>query len=162
MAGAAVTFGATLFAVALGIGVAAPDGPVLRGLQVAGGLLLIWLSIEGLRSGGRVGASDERRSLPPAVRGALAVLVNPGAWLFLGAVASPTFADASRHAGTAGAVAVTVTLIAGLAVGDATVVLLGGLGLRPRGERVRNAVHRALALVLAALGTMLVVKGVVA
>jgi threonine/homoserine/homoserine lactone efflux protein len=93
LVGASLTFGLLLLCVALGVSVVIPDGPVLSALRVAGGGLLIWLAVEALRFGGH--AAPTRRSgttLPAAARGSLAVLLNPGAWLFLGAVASPALA----------------------------------------------------------------------
>jgi threonine/homoserine/homoserine lactone efflux protein len=161
MAGASMTFALLLVALALGLSVAAPTGTALRILKVAGGALLLWLAVEGFRSAHRLDAdSAERRSLPPAVRGALAVLLNPGAWLFLGAVASPRFATATLAGGTATAVLVAVALVIGLALGDGAVVLLGGLGVRRAGERLGLWVRRVLAMVLAGLGLWLLIGGV--
>jgi threonine/homoserine/homoserine lactone efflux protein len=161
MAGASATFGFLLVAAAIGISVATPDGLVLRILQVGGGALLLWLAADAFRSGGRVGEPGApRRSLPVPARGALAVLVNPGAWLFLGAVASPLFATATREGGTWSALVTSLALIVGLAVGDGAVVVLGGVGMRRAGDRVRTWVARALALVLAGLGAWLLLTGV--
>ena len=142
---------------------AAPSGSAFRVLRVAGGALLIWLAVEGFRSAGQAvqgRVPTERRALPPAARGALAVLVNPGAWLFLGAVASPLLGSASRLGGRATGVFAALALMAGAAVGDVGVVLLGGMGIRRAGERVQMWVRRVLACVLAVLGTWLVVQGV--
>jgi threonine/homoserine/homoserine lactone efflux protein len=162
MAGASATFGFLLVAAAIGISVAAPDGLVLRILQVGGGVLLLWLAADAFRSGGRVGEPEApRRSLPVPARGALAVLVNPGAWLFLGAVASPLFASATQVGGTGIALFAAAALVVGLAIGDGAVVLIGGIGVRRAGERVGLWVRRALALLLAALGVWLLVTGVV-
>ena len=171
LAGASATFGTLLVSLALGLSVAAPSGSAFRALRVAGGALLIWLGVEGFRSAGQAGQAQgravegggrtERRALPPAARGALAVLVNPGAWLFLGAVASPLLGSASRLGGRATAVFAALALMAGAAVGDVGVVLLGGMGIRRAGERVQMWVRRVLAGVLAALGTWLVVQGVI-
>jgi threonine/homoserine/homoserine lactone efflux protein len=161
MAGASVTFGSLLVVVALGISVAPPEGFVLRGLQVVGGAVLLWLAVDGFRSGASVGEiRDARRSVPPPLRGALAVLVNPGAWLFLGAVASPLFADAALDGGTPSAVLTSLALVAGLAVGDGAVVLLGGAGVRRAGDAARRWIGRGLAVVLGGLGLWLVWMGV--
>ena len=97
-----------------------------------------------------------------AARGALAVLLNPGAWLFLGVVASPIFASATRLGGTGRAVFVAVSLVVGLAIGDGTVVVLGGIGVRRAGERVGWVVRRGLAAVLASVGLWLLIGGVIA
>ncbi|HYT29725.1 MAG TPA: LysE family transporter [Actinomycetota bacterium] len=163
LAGANVTFGLLLVCLALGLSVAPPSGLTLRILKVAGGALLLWLAVEGFRSGHEVGrASGERRTIPPAARGALAVLLNPGAWLFLGVVASPIFASATRLGGTGRAVFVAVALVIGLAIGDGAVVVLGGIGVRRAGERVGWVVRRGLAAVLAGLGLWLLIGGVTA
>ncbi len=161
LAGASATFGTLLVSLALGLSVAAPSGAAFRVLRVAGGVLLIWLAIEGIRSAGEaVKGSSERRALPPAARGALAVLFNPGAWLFLGAVASPLLGSAGRLGGRGTAVFAALALMAGAAVGDVGVVLVGGMGIRRAGERVQMVVRRALGVVLGAVGVWLVTQGV--
>jgi threonine/homoserine/homoserine lactone efflux protein len=164
LAGANLTFGALLVSLALGLSVAPPSGAAIRVLKVAGGALLLWLAAEGFRSGHRVGRADPgdpgRRSLPPAARGVFAILLNPGAWLFLGAVASPLFASAQHTGGKGGAVLAALGLMAGAGLGDAGVVVIGGVGLRRAGERVVPWVQRALGVLLAGLGVWLVVRGV--
>jgi threonine/homoserine/homoserine lactone efflux protein len=162
MAGASLTFGLLLFALALGLSVAAPSEPVLRFLKVAGGALLIWLAIDGLRSGHAVDpATGERRTLHPTLRGSMAIVLNPGAWLFLATAASSLFAAATEEAGTAGALLAALALMVGLAVGDGAVVLIGGLGLRRASERIGLWVRRVLAVILAGLGVWLIVNGVI-
>jgi threonine/homoserine/homoserine lactone efflux protein len=162
LAGATTTFALLLVALALGLSVAAPGGTALRVLEVVGGAFLIFLAIDGLRSRHRVSEVEpERRGLPPLARGSLAILLNPGAWIFLGAVASPLLTEATHAAGTTAAVLTAAALVAGAAAGDAAVVLLGGLGLRRAGEGVVLWVGRVLAAVLAGLGVWLIVRGVV-
>ncbi|MFN2589808.1 MAG: LysE family translocator [Actinomycetota bacterium] len=162
MAGAAVTFATLLVALALGLSVVTPTGIVLRVLKIAGGALLLWLAVDGMRSAGRVDEADiARRSLSPMARGSLAVLLNPGAWLFLGAVASPVFASAAEDGGAGGALLVVAALVFGLALGDGSVVLLGGLGVRRAGERVATWVRRGLAALLGVFGVSLIVGGVI-
>jgi threonine/homoserine/homoserine lactone efflux protein len=90
------------------------------------------------------------------------VLLNPGAWLFLGAVASPLLATATRRGGTGDALLVAVALVTGTAIGDGAVVLLGGLGARRAGDRGGRWVRRSLAAVLAGLGVWLLLTGVIA
>jgi nickel/cobalt transporter (NicO) family protein len=162
MAGASLTFGLLLFGLALGLSVAAPAEPVLRFLKVAGGALLIWLAIDGLRSGHAVdpGLAEPRR-LHPALRGSLAIVLNPGAWLFLATAASSLFAAATEEAGTPGALLAAVALMLGLAVGDGAIVLIGGLGLRRANQRIGLWVRRVLAVILAGLGVWLIVDGAI-
>src|SRR5207247_2290645 len=50
-------------------------------------------------------------------------------------------------------------LLGWLAIGDGTVVLLGGIGVRRAGERVRLVVRRLLATLLAGLGVWLFLSG---
>jgi threonine/homoserine/homoserine lactone efflux protein len=102
-----------------------------------------------------------RLTRPPAALGALAVVLNPGAWLFLAAVASPLFASASQQGGTGSALVAAVAVTAGLATGDGAVVLAGGTGVRRAGDRARQWVRRALAALLAGLGGWLLVTGVI-
>jgi threonine/homoserine/homoserine lactone efflux protein len=162
MAGANLTFGTLLVGLALGLSLAPPSGPALRILKVAGGALLLWLAVDGLRSRPQtVVAEVERRSLSPGTRGALAVLLNPGAWVFLGTVASALLSGADRTGGTAHSVLVALALMVGLAIGDGTVVLLGGIGVRRAGARAGQWVQRVLAMLLAGLGVWLVVNGLI-
>jgi len=161
LAGVHLTFGLLLVSWALGLSLAPPSGLTLRLLKVAGGALLLWLAVDGFRSRQpAVEATAQRRELPPAARGSLAILLNPGAWLFLGAVASPLFASATHRGGTQTALLVALALVAGAALGDGAVVVLGGVGVRRAGERTGRWVRRALAIVLAALGGWLVVQGI--
>jgi threonine/homoserine/homoserine lactone efflux protein len=157
--GAFSTWGTLLLAVALGVSLAPPEGVVFGVLRLAGGLLLLWLAVDGFRADGTSG-TDVRRGLPPFVRGSLAVSLNPGAWLFLGAVASPVFAKASSLGGTPNALLAAAALSAGTVSGDLAVVLLGAYGMRRIGERRATIVRRGLALLLGALGVWLLVGAI--
>lgn len=162
LAGVHATFGTLMVCLALGLSIARPGGAAVRILKVVGGAFLLWLAADGLRSRSAVDrAWTDRRALPPAVRGSLAILLNPGGWLFLGAVASPLLAIATRQGGTPSALLTALGLVGGAALGDVIVVLLGGLGLRRAGDGVGRWVRRALAIVLAGLGVWLIVAGVV-
>ena len=70
-------------------------------------------------------------------------------------------ASAVHSGGKATAVIAALALMAGAGLGDVGVVLLGGLGVRRAGHRVARWVRRGLALVLAALGVWLIMRGVV-
>jgi threonine/homoserine/homoserine lactone efflux protein len=159
-AGAALTFGTLLVALALGIASVAIDGTPLRVLQVLGGILLVWLAVDGLRASAPMAPeADGRGGLPPMARGSLAVLLNPGAWLFLAGVATPVLASAALGGGRASAVLTAVALEAGTATGDALLAILAGTGIRRLGaERVRLT-QRLLAAILAALGAWLIYLG---
>jgi threonine/homoserine/homoserine lactone efflux protein len=160
LAGASLTFGAMLLALALGLSAATPEGLLLRLLRVVGGGLLLWLAVDAIRSPWDASASSgAKRGLPPAARGSLAVALNPGAWLFLGAVASPLLASAVRVGGTLNGVVAALALMAGAALGDLVVVALGAGGLRRANARVGRWIGRTLALTLASLGIWLVGNG---
>jgi len=163
MAGANLTFGLLLLALALGLSFAAPGEPALRVLKLVGGLFLVWLGWDGLRaqpaaSGPGAGDADGRTRLPPVVRGALAVLLNPGAWLFLATAASSLVSTATAIGGRGGAISAALALLAGVGAGDLTLVLAGGLGLRRAGDGLGRLLRRGLAGILALLGLGLVLN----
>jgi threonine/homoserine/homoserine lactone efflux protein len=160
LAGVHATFGILLLGLALGISVVAPKGVMLRILELAGGALLLWLAFDGFRSRDEEGdAPNAARALAPEIRGSLSILLNPGGWLFLAAVASPLVATATTGGGKLGAVLVALALVAGAALGDVGVVLLGGLALGRRRSPALRIVRTALALILAAFGVLLLIGG---
>jgi threonine/homoserine/homoserine lactone efflux protein len=159
--GAAGTFGMLLLALALGLSFAAPGDAAVRILKVVGGLLLVWLAVDGLRSARDFGPEDAASpGLHPTARGSLAIVLNPGAWLFLAAVASPLVASATRSGGRRTALATALALLIGVSSGDIALVLLAGLGLRKTRPAVVRVVQRALAVLLAGLGVWLIVQGI--
>jgi len=161
MAGALLSFGLLLTAIAFGLSVQPPGGPMLRVLQGAGGGFLLWLAADAFRAQGPAdGAPADEASAPPAIRGALAVLLNPGAWLFLGTVASSLLSSAGRDGRLGGSLLAALALLTGCAIGDGAVVVLGGVGLRRADERIGRWVRRALAALLAGLGLWLVAAAV--
>lgn len=163
-AGANLTFAVLLVALALGVSLIAPTGIALRALKVAGGVFLLWLAADGLLS--TRWAQDEAGApepgLPPVARGTLAVLLNPGAWLFLATAASSLLSAATHSGGTPVALLAAIALALGVAAGDGLVVVLGGVGIRRAGRRVERLIRRTLALVLGLLGAGLLVSGVIA
>lgn len=165
LAGANTVFGALLLCLALGLSLAVPRGVALAALQVAGGALLIWLSIDAFRQlrklTGVGAASAGRFAVPPYTRGALAVLLNPGGWLFLAAVASPLLAQANQHDGMTWSLAVAAAMIAGIAAGDSATVLAGAFAVRRARGRAGQWVRCALAVLLAGFGGWLLVAGVI-
>lgn len=162
MAGANLTFGTLLVALALGLSVVAPTGLALRLIDLAGGTFLLWLAWDAFRvQPTETTLAAHRRQLPPAARGAIAVILNPGAWLFLGTAATSLFATAGSAGGSAGTLAAAFALLLGIVLGDGNVVLIGGIGLRRAGDGVGRTVRRALALVLGILGAWLLLRGLV-
>jgi threonine/homoserine/homoserine lactone efflux protein len=159
LAGVHLTFGAMLVCLALGVSVAVPRGLGLGVLKVAGGVLLLWLAVDSLRARGQAEqVAGHRRTLPPSVRGVLAIVLNPGGWLFVAAVASPLFATAAERGGTTSALVAAGMLVAGAALGDLGLGLVASLGLRFAGERVVWWCRIALAGVLAVLGAWLLLS----
>ena len=160
MLGAFATWLTFLLLVALGVSLITPEGLLFRLMRVAGGVLLIWLSIDGLRAGATE-EIDARSGLPPFLRGSLAVALNPGAYLFLAAVASPVFANASALGGTPNAVLAAAAMSAGTVSGDLAVVLVGHFGMRRLGDARATLVRRGLAVLLGLLGVWLLVGAAV-
>ena len=157
LAGANLSFGILLIALALGLSVSVPAEPALRVLKIVGGVFLVWLGYDGFRAREDTSSrGDRRRRLPLAARGALAVVLNPAVWLFLATAASSLFAAATQQGGRGAALTAALALIAGLAAGDAAVVVAGGTGLRRAGPNVARLMRRALALVLAVFGLWLI------
>jgi threonine/homoserine/homoserine lactone efflux protein len=104
--------------------------------------------------------ADRRDGLPPPARGSLAVLVNPGAWVFLSVVASPLLATAGQLGGRANALSTALALMIGAGIGDCALVVVAGTGLRRASPGVGRWIGRALALTLALLGGWLLLSGV--
>jgi threonine/homoserine/homoserine lactone efflux protein len=162
MAGANLTLGALLLALALGVSFAVPGDPLLRVMKIVGGAFLVFIAVDGFRSAAPVAAqaaqADDRKELPPAARGALAVIFNPPAWLFLATAASSLMVSATQAGGTPMAVLAALALLVGVAAGDGTLVLAGGLGLRRARSDIGRGVRRALAVLLGLLGASLIVS----
>jgi threonine/homoserine/homoserine lactone efflux protein len=161
VAGVHATFGLLLVALAMGVSIARPHGVVLCALEMAGGALLVWLAFDGVRSEPQGGTGEFRRRLHPAVRGSLSIVLNPGGWLFLGAVASPLLATASQRGGTGGAVLTALALVIGAALGDVALAFAGGWGLRRMKGGVSRTIRLGLALILGGFGVWLILRGAV-
>jgi threonine/homoserine/homoserine lactone efflux protein len=157
--GASGAFTALLASLTMGVSISPPRGLALHLMKVAGGALLLWLAWDGLRSGDESNEPEQRRTAPPAVRGALSVALNPGAWLFLGAVAAPMLASATAAGGPRGSLLVAAALATGAAAGDGLIVLAGGLGLHRVSDQARRWAVRLLNLLLACLGVWLLLDG---
>jgi threonine/homoserine/homoserine lactone efflux protein len=129
---------------------------------MGGGLMLLWLAVDGIRSS--LDRADTVASsgigVPPFARGATVVLLNPGAWLFLVTVAGSVFATARIDGGVTMAVASALAMLAGVALCDAGVVVLGGVGLRRAHIGLRVWIQRGLAVLLGALGCWLLLMTV--
>jgi threonine/homoserine/homoserine lactone efflux protein len=152
MFGANATFAALLVALAGGLALVTPTGTAARFIRLGGGLFLLLLAADTWRSATRQQADVARRGLPPAPRGVLAVLLNPGAWVFLGTTAAALMADALRHGGRSFAFLTAAAMTAGVAVIDGVFVLLASEGRSLLGGGRNARLTAVLAAALAVFG----------
>jgi threonine/homoserine/homoserine lactone efflux protein len=152
MLGANATFAALLVALAGGLALVAPTGTAARFIRLGGGLFLLLLAADTWRGATRQRADVARRGLPPAPRGVLAVLLNPGAWIFLGTTAAALMADALRHGGRSFAFLTAAAMTAGVAVIDGVFVLLASEGRSLLGGGGSARLTAILAAALAVFG----------
>jgi threonine/homoserine/homoserine lactone efflux protein len=130
-----------------------PPG-LLRGLQICGGLLVLWLGATGLRAVLRppVAHPQRGREAPRGFwRAVLVNLTNPNAWIGWSLVLGPTIADAWRAA-PARALAFLSGFYLLLVGGNAALVLgFGAAGrLGPEPSRVLGTLSAAALLVFGA------------
>ena len=160
MAGANGTFGAMLLLLALGLSSLEPGPGFLRVVRVIGGSFLVFLAVDALRENRTAEVHDaERAGRHPTVRGVIAVLVNPGAYVFLATTATALLADATDDGGRALALLTALALLAGVSLMDSTMVVLGA-GAHRVSDRSLRILGDALALGLGALGVWLVIRGI--
>jgi threonine/homoserine/homoserine lactone efflux protein len=160
MAGANGTFGILLVALAAGLSVAAPTSTALRVLKVVGGVFLLYVAADAFREmRSPTREKQDRGRAGPAAKGVLAVLLNPGAWIFLATTASAVFAEGVRRGGRPLALVLALAMMVGLACVDGSFVLLAGGGRR-LGDRVAAVLTPVFAFGLAAFGVLLVYQGV--
>lgn len=163
MLGANLTLLAILVVLALGFSTAEPGDALLRTLRVAGGAVLVWIAaseIRGLRGLQLTTQADvPARRLGPTTLGVVAVLLNPGAWVFFATTASAVIADASSGAGRSAALLTAFAMALGVSTSDLTFTLLGSGGHRVLGERGLRWVRIGLAALLGAIGVVFLVQG---
>jgi threonine/homoserine/homoserine lactone efflux protein len=180
MLGANGTFLVLLLLLAAGVAAVSPGGTAIRILEVAGGAFLLFIAIDAARDvirgddlreaqaaaekARREGQSAARRSRAvvmahPTTRGVVAVLLNPGSWLFLATTASALVADAIEEGGRAAAFVTVVALMAGVSVMDCITVLLGGGSTLLRG-RLGMWIRLALTLLMGVIGLLFLVRGI--
>ncbi|MCI0632311.1 MAG: LysE family transporter [Actinobacteria bacterium] len=159
MAGANATFGLLLLALAAGLSALEPGGTFLRVVKVIGGGFLVLLAVDALRENRRPRTSEvERPSLHPTVRGIVAVVLNPGVYVFLASTGTAVVASAVDEGGRGLAVATVFALLAGVTMMDSAMVLLGA-GAHRVSPRFLRILGDALALAMGALGVWLIVQG---
>jgi threonine/homoserine/homoserine lactone efflux protein len=156
MLGANATFAALLMALAGGLALVAPTGTAARFIRLGGGVFLLLLAADTWRDAKRQQEDVVRSGLPPAPRGVLAVLLNPGAWIFLGTTAAALMADAIRQGGRSFAVLTAVAMTAGIAVIDGTFVMLASESSSRLGALGSARLVYVLGAVLAAFGLIFI------
>lgn len=164
MAGANVTFAILLLALAGGLALVAPTGSVARLVRLVGGVFLLLLALDtwhGARK--KVRPEQEpaaaRSGLPPGPRGVLAVILNPGAWIFLATTAAAVLTEALHQGGRGFALLTAAVMVAGIAVIDGAFVFLASVGQSWLGAVGSARVSYVLAAALGVFGVVFIVLG---
>jgi len=161
MAGANATFGAMMLLLAAGLSSLEPGETFLRVVKVIGGAFLMFLAFDATRESRRPHEVEEtRKGLHPAVRGIVAVVLNPGVYVFLATTGTAVVASAVDQGGRGLAVVTVVALLLGVSLMDSTMVLLGA-GAHRVSDRFLRILSDVLAVAMGALGVWLVVRGIV-
>jgi len=160
MAGANGTFGLMLLLLAAGLSSLQPGEPSLRVIQVVGGAFLVFLAVDAVLESRRPEAvPTDRAGLHPSARGVVAVLLNPGVYVFLATTGTAVVASAADAGGRTQAFATAIALLLGVSVMDFGMVLLG-TGAHRVSDRFLRLIGDVLALALGALGVLLIVAGI--
>jgi threonine/homoserine/homoserine lactone efflux protein len=162
MLGANATFAALLAALAGGLALVAPTGTAARFIRLGGGIFLLLLAADTWRGATRRQADAARRGLPAGPRGVLAVLLNPGAWIFLGTTAAALMADALRRGGRGFALLAAAAMTVGIAVIDGALVLLASEGRTRLGALGGARLAHVLAAALAVFGIVFITSAAIA
>jgi threonine/homoserine/homoserine lactone efflux protein len=161
MAGANATFGLMMLLLAAGLSSLEPGETFLRVVKVIGGAFLVFLAVDAIREGRRPQVVDDPRGgLHPSVRGIVAVLLNPGVYVFLATTGTAVVASAVDEGGRGLAVVTVVELLLGVSLMDSAMVLLGA-GAHRVSERFLRTLGDVLAVAMGALGVWLIVRGLV-
>jgi threonine/homoserine/homoserine lactone efflux protein len=161
MAGANATFGAMMLVLAAGLSSLEPGETFLRVVKVIGGAFLVFLAVDAIREGRRPQVVEvSRGALHPSVRGIVAVLLNPGAYVFLATTGTAVVASSIEEGGRGLAVVTVLALLLGVSLMDSAMVLLGA-GAHRVSDRFLRVLSDALAVALGALGLWLIVRGIV-
>ena len=164
MLGANGTVFVVLAVLALGFSTVEPSTEVVRGLRVVGGLFLIFLAVNELRSLRREAAGEappirKGDRLGPTTRGVMLVIVNPGAWIFFASTGAAVMAEASADAGRDAALAAALAMTLGVTLTDFGSALIGTGSRALLGERALTWVRTVLSILLLAIGIAFVVQG---
>jgi threonine/homoserine/homoserine lactone efflux protein len=161
MAGANATFGAMMLLLAAGLSSLEPGETFLRVVKVIGGAFLVFLAFDATRESRRPHEVEEtRKGLHPAVRGIVAVVLNPGVYVFLATTGTAVVASAVDQGGRGLAVVTVVALLLGVSLMDSAMVLLGA-GAHRVSDRFLRILSDVLAVAMGALGLWLMLRGIV-
>jgi threonine/homoserine/homoserine lactone efflux protein len=167
MAGANGALLVVMVTLALGFSALRPGHRLLRALRLVGGGFLIYLAVAELielrrEAQGALGRQEPPvgRAVGPTTRGILAVIVNPGAWVFFATTASTVVAQATADGGTEAALLAAVAMTAGVSLTDLLTALLGAGGRALFGDRGLRWIRTILAVVLLAIGLAFVAQAV--
>lgn len=159
MAGANTTFGTMLLLLAAGLSSLGPGPGFLKIVQVVGGVFLILLAVDALRENrGPPVTEGPRPGRHPAIRGVVAVLLNPGVYVFVATTGTAIMASAADSGGRSLAIATALSLLVGVSLMDSAMVLLGA-GAHRVSDRFLSVLGDVLAIGLGAFGGWLVIQG---
>lgn len=161
MAGANATFGAMMLLLAAGLSSIEPSESFLRVLKVIGGTFLVFLACDAIRESRRPHQVEDgpRGGLHPTVRGVVAVILNPGVYVFLATTGTALVASAVDQGGRGLAVVTVIALLLGVSLMDSAMVLLGA-GAHRVSDRFLRILSDVLAVAMGALGGWLIVRGI--
>ena len=154
-----------MLVLAFGFSALQPGDALLDVLRVAGGAFLVWVGVQellALRREARFGLERTPGfgdSLGPTALGIVAVVLNPGAWVFFATTAATVAANAAADGGRAAAVLAAVAMAAGVSASDSLFTVLGTGGRRVLGEGGLRVVRALLASMLCAIGVAFVIQG---
>lgn len=161
MAGANATFGAMMLLLAAGLSSLEPGEAFLRVVKVIGGAFLVFLAFDAIRESRRPHEVEEtRKGLHPTVRGIVAVVLNPGVYVFLATTGTAVVASAVDEGGRGLAVVTVVALLLGVSLMDSAMLLLGA-GAHRVSDRFLRILGDVLAVAMGALGVWLVLRGII-
>jgi threonine/homoserine/homoserine lactone efflux protein len=161
MGGANATFGAMMLLLAAGLSSLEPGETFLRVVKVIGGAFLVFLAFDATRESRRPHEVEEtRKGLHPAVRGIVAVVLNPGVYVFLATTGTAVVASAVDQGGRGLAIVTVVALLLGVSLMDSAMVLLGA-GAHRVSDRFLRILSDVLAVAMGALGVWLMLRGIV-
>ena len=165
MVGANGTLLLVMLALALGFSAVRPGEGLLDVLRVSGGSFLVWLGVQELvvlRREARSGFERPQRGrggLGPTALGVVAVVLNPGAWIFFATTAASVAADAAADGGRPAALVAALAMAVGVSASDSLFTVLGSGGRRLVGDGGLRVVRAVLALALCAIGIAFVLQG---